>query len=303
MVKTFILSLGVAISLFLFNGCDFIHRLPQGSVINHECCALASIPAAGIETAKSSLHIAYGHTSHGSQLITGMSGLAAWKGSLYAWNNGGAGGALDIRDTPFAGALDLGNPLDNNAWYTSTRNYLLDAAHADINVVIWSWCGEVSYAPDDYIPEYLTRMSALEEEFPNVQFVYMTGHLDGTGLSGNLHQRNEQIRAYCRANNKWLYDFADIESYDPDGNYYLARFATDGCCYDANNNGATEVDSNDPTLPVNGDRNWASDWQAGHVLDTDWYNCSAVHSVALNGNLKAYAAWWLWARLAGWNGQ
>ena len=27
------------------------------------------------------------------------------------------------------------------------------------------------------------------------------------------------------------------------------------------------------------------------------------HTQALNGNLKAYAAWWLWARLGGWNGE
>ncbi|RPJ06253.1 MAG: hypothetical protein EHM28_10405 [Spirochaetaceae bacterium] len=34
---------------------------------------------------------------------------------------------------------------------------------------------------------------------------------------------------------------------------------------------------------------------------TDWYNCGATHSMSLNANMKAYAAWWLWARLAGWN--
>jgi hypothetical protein len=28
----------------------------------------------------------------------------------------------------------------------------------------------------------------------------------------------------------------------------------------------------------------------------------AAHSQPLNGNLKAYSAWWLWARLAGWPG-
>ena len=30
---------------------------------------------------------------------------------------------------------------------------------------------------------------------------------------------------------------------------------------------------------------------------------SPAHTQALNGNLKAYAAWWLWARLGGWNGE
>ena len=54
-------------------------------------------------------------------------------------------------------------------------------------------------------------MNQLEIDYPNVKFVYMTGHLDGSGANGNLNLRNEQIRAYARANNKILYDFADIE--------------------------------------------------------------------------------------------
>jgi len=63
----------------------------------------------------------------------------------------------------------------------------------------------------------------------------MTGHLDGTGEDGNLHQRNNQIRNYCLANNKVLFDFADTESYDPDGNYFLDRGANDGCYYSGGN--------------------------------------------------------------------
>ncbi len=84
-------------------------------------------------------------------------------------------------------------------------------------------------------------MSGLEEDFPDVTFVYMTGHLDGNRLTVNLHLRNEQIRDYCRANEKFLYDFADIESYDPDGNYYLDRNANDGCYYDSNNDGTLDA--------------------------------------------------------------
>ena len=41
-------------------------------------------------------------------------------------------------------------------------------------------------------------MSQLESDYPGVKFVYMTGHLDGSGEVGNLNIRNEQIREYCR---------------------------------------------------------------------------------------------------------
>ncbi|HDZ42089.1 MAG TPA: hypothetical protein ENH59_10500 [Bacteroidetes bacterium] len=252
-------------------------------IIDHTAINISDIPDYWIEKAKEKLHIAYGHTSHGSQITTGMTGLVTFLGSEYAWNNGGADGALDLHDYAMSG--DLGSP-NFTGWELETRDYL--ASNEDVNVIIWSWCGQVSYAAEENIDTYLGLMSGLEEDFPGVIFVYMTGHLDGTGLTGNLHLRNEQIRNYCKTNNKFLYDFADIESWDPDGNYYLDKAANDGCYYDSNNDGTR-------------DSNWAVDWQNAHTEGVDWYTCTAAHTQPLNANMKAYAAWHLWARIAGWS--
>ncbi|NHJ33284.1 MAG: hypothetical protein FK732_10495 [Asgard group archaeon] len=249
------------------------------------------IPESAINHSKDTLHIAYGHTSHGSQITTGMSGLPAFKESkggpigLYDWNEGGTGGALDIDDYFMSG--DLGNP-NRTAWATSTRTYLDNPANSDVNVVMWSWCGQVSDATEGDIITYLSLMNDLENDYPSIMFIYMTGHVDGNGLEGNLHIRNEQIREYCRTNLKILFDFADIESYDPHGNYFGDKYCTDNCDYDSNN------DSN----PYNDGANWAIEWQDAHP--DDWYSCSSAHSQPLNANMKAYAAWWLWATLSGW---
>lgn len=275
--------------LILFLSSIYFNLLiAQTTIIsNHNSAKLSIIPISWIDSAKAKLHIAYGHTSHGSQLITGMEGLENWKGSQYSFNDGGSGGALDINDYAFSGASDLGSP-DFTAWESATRNYLNDPSNSDVNVVIWSWCGQVSWASENDINTYLSLMTGLENDFPDVKFVYMTGHLDGSGLAGNLNIRNEQIRNYCLTNHKILFDFNDIESYDPDGNYYLDKAANDNCDYDSDGDGYT-------------DANWALDWQNSHTINVDWYDCSPAHTQALNGNLKAYAAWWLWAKLAGWN--
>ncbi len=246
---------------------------------------LSMIPDYWINQAKNNLHIAYGHTSHGSQLTTGMTGLMEWKGDLYAWNEGGTGGALDLQEGDAYGD----GPLDHDCgyypdWVDETREYLDSPANSDINVIIWAWCGQVSSrTQQSMITRYLDPMTQLEIDYPDITFVYMTGHADGTGLSGNLHIRNQQIRDYCEANNKVLYDFYDIECYDPNGNYFGDKNVNDNCDYDGGN--------------------WANEWQNSHTEDVDWYECESAHSQTLNANQKTYAAWWMFARLAGWDGE
>ena len=267
----------------------------QALIIDHTTADIWQIPETAIAQAKATLHIAYGHTSHGSQLISGMgvsSGAeldafmtdnGATPGT-YLWNASGTGGALDLRDSPFSGALDLGNP-DRYAWEQATRTYL--AQHPECNVIIWSWCGQAATTIDD-IDIYLNLMEGLIADYPAVNFVFMTGHLDGTGEAGLLNLANEHIRQHCVTYDRILYDFADIESYDPDGLvHYMPLLANDNCDYDSDGNGSR-------------DRNWALDWQASHIEGVDWWPSGAAHSQHLNGNLKGYAAWWLWAALAGW---
>jgi len=264
----------------------------QPLIIDHTCTDISQIPESAIEQAKNNLHIAYGHTSHGSQLTTGMSGLVGFANNgglglslptdIFVWNNGGTGGALDLHDNAMAG--DCGYYPQ---WVDETKAYLDDPSHTDVNVIIWSWCGQVDdkYAAGTLDSEYLTPMSQLEADYPSVKFIYMTGHVDHWDDSNNK-AANQMVRDYCISNNKVLYDFADIESYDPDGTFY--EFPHDNCDYYESVSGSKLG-------------NWAIEWQNSHTEDVDWYDCISAHSQPLNANRKAYAAWWLWARLAGWN--
>ena len=120
-------------------------------IVDHTCTDLTQIPQSAIEQAKTSLHIAYGHTSHGSQLTDGMSGLVAFANGgglglslptdIFAWNNGGSGGALDLDDYAMAG--DVGYYPD---WVNNTIVYL------DKRIVPFSFLWLIFI--DKSIPEY-----------------------------------------------------------------------------------------------------------------------------------------------------
>jgi len=242
-------------------------------IIDHTSAQLKTINRESIKKAIQKLVIAYGHTSHGSQIVDGLVNLQKAWGAPYEVAINGQGSGLKLYDTPFQGAQDLGSP-DRGAFKPATVQYLRQ--HPNVNVVMWSWCGQCATNNPQEIANYLQGMSSLEQQFPKVRFVYMTGHLDGSGSQGALFKRSQEIRDFCRRNGKTLYDFGDIERYDPDGVDYLDKGANDNCDYRGGN--------------------WAIAYQRKHP---DWvFPCNPAHSQPLNGNLKAYAAWQLFAKIA-----
>lgn len=246
-------------------------------IIDHTCCDLGAVPEHYVEQVKNNFSMAYGHTSHGSQIISGIT-LLDGAGSIYHFHTSGdEEGSLKIDDGNSLGG-DLGNP-DRTTWATRTRSYLQQDTH-NTNVIMWSWCGQAD-GSEDNINTYLNLMNQLEIDFPDITFIYMTGHLNGSGEDGNVNQRNNQIRQFCQENGKILFDFADIESYDPDGNYFLDQDADDACNYNGGN--------------------WADEWCAKHPGECE--NCSCAHSKCLNCQQKGKAFWWMMARIAGWDGE
>lgn len=234
----------------------FAPAAESATVADHTAIArFDSIPAAVFQEIRDEFSGYFGHTSHGGQLIAGMGMLAAVDETKYD-----APAIVEV-------ASDLGE-LGSLVWNTQTRQWL--ALHPETNLVIWSWCGGASTNTPEGIAIYLDAMDRLETDFPAIVFVYMTGHLDGTGVDGVLYRNNNLIRDYCRSNDKVLYDFADIESWDPDGNYYPDE--SDAC-------------------------GWCLDWCATHSC-ADCGLCE--HSHCFNCEQKGKAFWWLLATLRGW---
>ncbi|MCD6487528.1 MAG: hypothetical protein J7K35_09435 [Syntrophobacterales bacterium] len=284
------------IKVFLITACilSVFIQMPSDSfadepvIIDHTCTDLSQIPDNWLEQAKT-LTLHYAHTSHGSQITSGISNLESQHPEYsVAIRVGSSEGLPSAEDPPVLRIYD-GNPPEtyiepNDYWDGTTGEDRTKAVAATghYNFSMWSWCGQVSSAGESYIQNYLDTMEQFEAAYPDMRFIYMTGHLDGGGSSGNLHVRNEQIRAYCNANNKILFDFADIERYDPDGNDYLNLGANDNCDYSGGN--------------------WATEWCTANPGSDLCASCSCAHSQPLNCNLKARAFWWMMARLAGWDG-
>lgn len=261
----------------------------EALIIDHTCCDLSQIPPYWIDQAKA-LTFHYAHTSHGSQVVDGALKLEQ-QDPFYslAVRFSGTEGLPPMEDPPALRMYD-GNPPETyigpeDYWETpegiARTQAVANTGNYDYSM--WSWCGQVSWGSEEYISEYLAVMSQFEAQYPEMRFILMTGHTDGSGLEGTLHVRNNQIRQYAIDHGMVLFDFADIESWDPDGEtWYLPLGCDDYGHYDG------------------GD--WPAEWCAAHPGDPRCESCSCAHSQSLICHLKGRAFWWMMARLAGWPG-
>ena len=302
-------------SVCIFLGVSLMAAVSTQAItlIDHTCTDLSRIPDSWIQNAKDTLHIAYQHTSHGSQLITGMNSLMTFPpfGTKYQWSDNGSVG-LDLDDNGIPGGssdLSTGDyivePDGVTPWVIATRTLLNNPANSHINVIMWSWCSINNHNPQRYVD----NMEILISEYPNVKFVFMTGHAEGQGENlyddpqpdgtGHVHYNNQLIRQHCIDHDRTLFDFADIEAYNPDYSYFWDLNMYDNLDYTGGNWGVEWISANPGAeltlLTTPGSYpGYGGCTSCAHSHDPDEANINCI--------MKARAAWWMMAILSGWEG-
>ena len=322
----------------------YAQSLAGSNIIDHHCTDLSRIPVEWIHAAKANLHIGYQHASHGRQPIEGMKNLDAFMGGtgLYDFSTDGIDRGPDVLDIAdgydhpgswwYAGVPGADRITDRDDWVTLTRAFLDDPENADVNVIMWSWCNIVYYENDSTpiaydVSLYLERMETLIGEYgpggrkirsgertTPVTFVFMTGHTNpgADGRNPLTFFANKIIREHCIEHNRILYDFYDIECYNPDGEYFGDGEANrvdygdyqEGCRgHGIHNLGDNTSYATDSCSVWSNRGNWGVEWQNQNREGVDYFDayCPHCQEAPVLANLKAYAMWWLMAVLAGWN--
>ncbi len=261
----------------------------EALVIDHTSVAsFDRIPKKYLDKARE-LTLYYIHLSHGKQIITGLEAMGRSNPNYRVAVMFSSVPGLPPKENPPALRIYRESLGPESYWSTESgmERTRRAARMGEFNFSMYAWCGEMSSSNADFVNAYLKKLSLLETEFTNMRFIYMTGHVDGG--SAALSRNNNLIREYAKKNGKVLFDFADIESYDPNGKYYSGSGR------------------------INGECSWCPKWCAAHPADCVDIPATCGHSdgsvqggdpsMAYVCKLKAKAFWVMMARLAGWDGK
>lgn len=159
----------------------------------------------------------FAHASVGGNILSGIESLHATNPTFYPIDRSFA------TDTPPATTqsgiicdYDRGNPWwqEKVDGFTNSVNNGWHFPKVDIAMNKFCWID-----PTADVNYYINSMVTLETNHPSTWFIYATIPLTPDEDSENYQRSlfNDFLRAWCRTNNRILYDIADMEAHDPNG--------------------------------------------------------------------------------------
>jgi len=233
-------------------------------VIDHNAVDASVIPQTWLDEVRT-LDTFFTHKSIGSNILDGIADLETQDPARYTINVAyGTGAGTGITH------YQAGSNGDPQSKIDGFEGLIRGGPARDVafsKFCVGDFPPWTTDSPDDVWEAYRDMMAGLQQDYPDIVFVWWTAPLTTQSDNrGNAEKAayNALVRDYVEANGGILFDIADVQSHDLSGN------------------------------PIVG--------PTGHEAMCNDYSSDGAHLNAMGRQRVARAMWWLLARVAGWAG-